>query len=133
MNHCLGTNIMAPARKVLATAGILFLLIAAVPISPASAHSGRHLSRDCTTWMESVSWLYWWEHAWTGGDYVISDHYFKNIFRDSASSGVHGPGAKRLVAGHNHSWFGQDFTDGFHHVHAHGIHYRLATTEAGCI
>lgn len=83
--------------------------------------------------MESVSWLYWWEHAYSGGDYVISDHYFKDVYRDGASSGVHGPGAKRLIAGHNYDWFGQDFTDGFHHVHAHGIHYHLGTTEAGCI
>jgi hypothetical protein len=114
--------------------GVLALVLALIsPASPALGHSGNHVSRDCLTWMESVSWLYWWDHAWTGGDYVLSYHFFKDVQRDFASSGVHSPGARRLIAGHNHSWFGQDYTEGFHHVHAHGIHYTLFTRNAGCV
>lgn len=82
--------------------------------------------------MESLSWLYWWDHGWTGGDYVFSDHYFTDVLEDSAFSGVHGPGAKRIIAGHNHDWFGLDHVEGFHHLHAHGIHYTLSTANASC-
>lgn len=120
----------------IAVARVLFVLalLLAPFLTPrmADAHSGHHLSRDCIFLMESVSWLWPWEHAFDAGSFVDSHHVLLDVIRDTASSGVKGDGAKRVYASHNHPWFAGDRTDGYHNVYAHGLNFVVNTSNAGC-
>jgi len=85
--------------------------------------------------MESLSVLWWWEHAYQFGSHVDSTHILvgaDGTVQDTAFSGVKGDGAKRIIAEHSHSWFGADHTAGYHDLYAHGARWEIYTSNAGC-